>query len=151
MPIESMRHKEEQMVAIGARLIEPSKGTKTATSSKIENASTNASLSDICNNVSEAIENAIKYAGMFLGVTEDAKFKLNTDFNNNLITAADRAQTVKEWQAGLISWEEVRASLKQVGIATLDDKKAQAIIDTEQQKILDQSIKLAGANQNGPN
>jgi hypothetical protein len=139
MPIEAMKHKEEQMIALGAKLVEQSSVQRTATEANIENASETSVLSSSATNVSKAFQFALEKAALFVGTTEEIKFVLNTDFNLSNMTPEERGQLVKEWQAGAIAFEELRTGLRKSGVATLDDKEAETKIKAE----LENAVNLA--------
>lgn len=129
MPAEAMRHKEEQMKALGAKLIEPGSSQKTATEAGFDEASETSILSTAAKNVSTAFTNALKWSGLFIGADGEISYELNTDFERALATAQDRAQLVAEWQANAISWTELRDGLKSAGAAFQEDEEAKAEID----------------------
>lgn len=132
MPYEAMQHKEKQMVALGARLVEQRQTTRTATEATHDATTESSILSSVAKNVSSALTWGLQVAASFLGVTDDAiKFELNTDFDIATMTPEERRQLMEEWQGGGITFEEYRANLRKSGIATLDDKEARATIDEE--------------------
>lgn len=133
MPKELMAQKEDQMKALGAKLIEPKKVQSTATEAAIAETSEASVLSSIAKNVSQAYQKALWFASKFLGEFERDKFvfELNTDFNVAMMDAQERAQLIAEWQGELIAWEEAREGLRKAGVAYLDDKKARQMIDAE--------------------
>jgi hypothetical protein len=122
---EAMEHKERQMVALGAKLVEQKQVQRTATEAGIDNASETSVLSDVAKNVSAAIRFSLEVSARFSG-DADAKilYELNTDFSIAHMSAQERAQLIAEWQGGAIAFSEMRAALRKSGVATLDDKKA---------------------------
>lgn len=135
MPKEAMEAKERQMVALGARLVEQKTVQRTATEAGLEATSENSTLASSAKNVSAAIEFTLKKCSEFIGGVsidmDTIRFELNTDFDIAQMTSQERQQTVSEWQAGALSFEEMRAVLRKAGIATLDDKKAKNEIEIE--------------------
>ncbi len=138
MPFEAMEHKERQMVALGAKLVEQKQVQRTLGEAQIENASETSVLSSSANNVSKAFKYALEKCGLFVGTEQEIKFDLNTDFSISNMTPDERAQLIKEWQGGAITFEEMRANLRKSGIASLDDKTAADDIKNE----LDKSMNL---------
>lgn len=127
MPSKGMEKKEEQMKALGAKLIEPDSAFKgTATEAIMEESSESSVLSSATKNVSDAYEKAFLFAGMFIAeTTEDSiVFELNSDFAVNHLTAQERAQVVAEWMAGLTEFEEARAQLRKGGVSLEEDDAA---------------------------
>ena len=131
MPFAAMKHKEEQMKSIGAKLIEPGAVQQTATETQIDEFSETSVLSSAAKNVSVAYEAILAVAGQFIGEVdpESIEFQLNTEFSSTQMTPQDRQQLVAEWQGGLITWEEARAKLKKGGIATEEADEARAKVD----------------------
>lgn len=131
---EAMQHKQMQMVALGARLLETSEQIKTATQAGAEIAEQSSILSTIANNLSDAYSKAFTWCGQFMGVVGDCVITLNTNFATNKMTAQDRQQLIAEWQAGAISFGEMRAKLVEDEIATVEDSdEAKAMIESELQ------------------
>ncbi len=132
MPYEAMQHKERQMVALGAKLVEQTTVQRTATEADLEATSENSTLSSSAKNVSAAYKWGLEWCAEFVGVPATGiKFELNTDFDIANMTPQERQQTISEWQAGAISFSEMREGLRKAGVAKLDDKKAKAEIDAE--------------------
>ncbi len=121
---EAMKHKEEQMKALGAKLIEPKATKGTATEALIEESSESSVLSSATKNVSAAYQKALYHASRFVGEVDPEKieFELNSDFAAAMASPAERAQIIAEYQSGLISFEEAREQLRKAGIAYQDDK-----------------------------
>ena len=69
MPIEAMKHKEDQMMAIGAKLVETeiTSAERTATEVTVENASETSILESTAVNVSRALEWALTKCVLLLG------------------------------------------------------------------------------------
>ena len=121
---EAMQLKERQMVALGAKLVEQATVQRTATEANIETASENSVLANSANNVSAAYEFALTKCAEFVGAPGEVVFQLNTDYNLATMDATERAEVVKSWQAGAITFEEMRTVQKRAGIAYEDDAKA---------------------------
>ena len=132
MPKEAMEHKEKQMVALGARLVEQKSVVRTATESGYDQATESSILTSVAQNVSAAFTYALKWCAFFVGAPDDKIFMhLNTDFDIATMSADDRRQLMAEWQGGGITWEEYRVNLRKAGIATENDEKARVTIDKE--------------------
>lgn len=134
---EAMQLKERQMVALGAKLVEQASVQRTATEASMENASENSTLASSAKNVSEAYKFALTKCAEFVGSSGKITFELNTDFDLSAMNAADRSEVVKSWQAGAITFEEMRSVQKKAGIAYEDDAKA------KEQIAQDSAISLA--------
>lgn len=125
MTMEAMKHKEAQMVALGARIIKDNSVQKTLGESQMDEAGESSILATASKNVSMAYTMALRCCGYLMGNTADRdayNYSLNTDFPAARLTPNERAQLVLEWQAQAIAESEMRAALRRGGIATLDDK-----------------------------
>src|SRR5690606_26399165 len=123
---------------------------RTLGEAKMESAVIASTLTSCARNVSQAFESALMTAAQFNGTAVNAdalKFQLSTDFAIARMAPQDRQQLLSEWQGGLISFTEARSQLRQSGIATLDDKVAQAEIEKEMESRVD----LDAANNLDPN
>lgn len=129
---EAMEHKERQMVALGAKLVEQKQVQRTAKEAGIDNASETSVLSDVAKNVSTAIKFALTVAARFSGDADaEIIYELNTDYSIAHMTPQERQQLMAEWQGGAVSFSEMRAALRKSGVATLDDAKALTEIDED--------------------
>ena len=134
MPYEAMQHKEQQFLALGAKLVTPSQGSKTATEAGIDNVTETSILGNITVNTSMAFENTIKNCLKFEEAGESkVTFKLNTDFEISKMSIAERNQVLNEWLKGEISLTEARELLRKGKVAIGDDEKA--ITDIEQETL----------------
>lgn len=152
LPHEAMLHKEKQMVAIGAKLIEDRRVQKTATEANIHNAAETSILSTTAKNVSAAITSALKKALKYVSNAEETIiFDLNTDFSILRLTAQERQELILEWQSGAISFTEMRTVLRSSGIAIDEDTLAKPEIDKEMKEraALGLAMPLVGIQQTG--
>lgn len=130
---EAMKHKEAQMIAIGARLLDTT-GNKTATEANADIAEQSSTLATLCNNLSDAYSRCLGFLGRFVGAASEPVVVFNTNFSTNKMTAQDRAQLIAEWQAGAISWSEMRDKLVEDEIATMENSdEARTLIEGELQ------------------
>ncbi len=120
MPFEAMGHKEKQMMALGAKLIEGGAGTNTLGQAQLEESSETSTLATAAKNVAMCYTEALKMAAKLFGVSGEINYSLNTDFPASRLTPNERAQLVLEWQSGAITETEMRAGLRKAGVATLD-------------------------------
>lgn len=133
-PFESMKHKEDQMKSLGAKLIDPGSVQRTATEVEIEETSEASTLSSAAKNVSEAYEKSVYFCSLFIGpdlIMENINISLNSEFQTIGLSATERAEVISAGQANILTREEVRDVYKRKGIATLDNEEAFRIIDAE--------------------
>jgi hypothetical protein len=143
MPMEAMKHKESQMVALGARLVENRQVRRTLGEVQQSNASETSILATCANNTSTAYTRMLRYAASFVGADESAcEFTLPTDFAMTQMSAEERMQLIAELQSGARSFTETRDLLRRSGLVSQDDATALAEINTE----LDAKAKREAAN-----
>ncbi|HEX2242721.1 MAG TPA: DUF4055 domain-containing protein [Gammaproteobacteria bacterium] len=146
MAFQAMEHKERQMVALGAKLVEQRETQRTATEAVLEDSSEDSTLVAIAKNVSKALQWALEWCAVFQNVPETGiVYELNTDFQLAKMSAADRAAVIKSWLDGAISWTEMRTALRKNGIASLEDAKAKAEIEADQAKAIETAAKEIAA------
>ena len=136
---EAMQHKEAQMKALGAKLVETSKQAKTATEAAQDSADETSTLTTIANNISDAYSKAVRACGRYVGIATDGLFvTLNTQFNFAKMSPEQQAQMVANWQGGAITFAEMRAAMVESEIATIEDSaEAAQTIASEQGAFLD--------------
>jgi hypothetical protein len=124
----------QELIQLGAKLMEQSTGAQTATGELIDETSETSVLSNVATNVAAAFVFALKKAALFMGIVVadgDIAVTLNTSFQFTRMSAGDRAELVAEWQKGAVSWTEMRTGLRATGVATLPDDDAKAEIAEE--------------------
>lgn len=148
MPFEAMAHKERQMVALGAKLVEQANVQRTATEANIESANENSILSTISKNVTDAYEFALEQCALFTGDTSDIQFELNRDFDFKFMSLDDVMKIIGAWQQNAISFTEMRDNLHRMDITSQDDREAKDEIEQEQQAQVDLDNQRIQNNQN---
>lgn len=77
----AMEHKETQMVRLGAQIIADSRGQETAEAARIRSGAETSVLNTIVRNVSEGIEDVLRWCCEYMGANPlDATYKLNDQF-----------------------------------------------------------------------
>ena len=135
---DAMEHKEAQMVALGAKLIENTGTQQTATEATQDFVMDNSVLGTCARNVSMAYRRCLGWAhqfvtGTFLDNADVLDYTLNTDFAARTLTAADRQQIVQAWKDRAITFEEMRWGLKRAGSAYLEDDEAREQLAAERE------------------
>jgi hypothetical protein len=132
MPMEGMKAKEEQMVALGAKLVQVQRSNRSATEQIIETTSESSTLANIAQNVSHAMMWALDIAARFVSTNpKPSKYTLNKDFDLTSMTADDQNAIIKQWQSGALTFPEMRSALRKAGIAIEEDVKAKAEIQAD--------------------
>lgn len=132
---EAMDQKENQMVALGAQLIQPQNVSRTLGEAKMDKNTQTSVLAKCAQNVSKAYTQAFAWSGMFINGEEydqnEVYLQLSTTFAITKLSPQEQLQLIANWQAGAITWNEMRAQLRMSGVATEDDEDAKAQIDEE--------------------
>lgn len=121
MPFEAMQHKERQMVALGAKLVEQKFVQRTATESGIDEAVQTSILESVAMNVSSAFTQMLKHCARFLGQNEDeCEYSISTDFAAARMQPQELAALIAAWQSRAIAFDELRENLRRGGIAYME-------------------------------
>jgi hypothetical protein len=140
---EAMDHKERQMVAFGAKLVEQRSVQRTATEAGLEASAENSTLVSVVRNAASAIIKSLEHCCRFLGIEPiGIKFELNTDFAISKLSPEEQKVVIFNYQNGAISWDEMRMALRKGNVSLTDDKIAKAAIDAEQAKKQSDAIEL---------
>jgi hypothetical protein len=109
---EGLDQKEDQMVALGARLIQPGTVAKTATESQGEQATQHSVLSLACSNVSDAYEKALSWVARFMNIAGDIEFQISREFVEQKLDPQMLSALVSAWHSGNLPetdlWEQYR-------------------------------------------
>lgn len=143
---EGMDQKEGQMLALGAKLVEASQVQRTATEADYDNVSETSILASVAKNVGSAFQYLLKFAARFVGQDPATiAYELNTEFDLVNLSPEERKALIAEYQSGVITWTEVRDSLRRAGIASLPDKEAKAETEAEEADRMANATKEAEA------
>ena len=127
----AMKRKEEQALAIGARLIAPYGGRETAEAAKIRFASQNSALYLITTNISEGIEDCLEWADSFMSESgsDDIVFVLNDQFYDDTADPNLIAQQIMLLDKGIIAPDDLRDYARRTGV--IDDSRTNEDLDQE--------------------
>ncbi len=115
---EGMEEKENKMSALGARMIEPPRrGVEAAETARIHQAGTTATLADVADAVGRGLEQALREAAMWEGMTEEAakdavSLEMNKDFVDSKLTSQELTALVDAYLKGGITMETLTYNLK---------------------------------------
>jgi hypothetical protein len=123
---EAMKQKEDQMISIGARMIESGGQAETAEAARIKHAGDNSVLTNIVQNASEAIEAALGWVGMFMGVTAEPTFVINDDFYDKSIDPQTLMAKIQLLDRGVIAKTDLRLTLRKAGEIEREDDEIDA-------------------------
>jgi hypothetical protein len=138
---EAMEHKEAQMVAVGARMIEATKVNKTATGENNDREATTSVLSLCVSNVSEAYQRAIGFCAMFMDMPAEKDnyadaFKIQQDFVQLQANPQLMAELTKAWQSGLLAKNDVRDFFRRLGLIATERSNDDIDRDVEEEEPL---------------
>lgn len=142
LAFEAMGHKEQQMIALGAKLLENSGVQQTATEATIDTVMDTSVLASCARNTSAAYRKCLNWAWQFMTgeIVDDPEvidYELNADIASRALTAQDRQQIVQAWIQNAITWEEMRWNLKRTGLAYEDDDIAREAIKAEREESIE--------------
>ncbi|WP_428945290.1 DUF4055 domain-containing protein [Pantoea sp. FN060301] len=118
LALKLMQEKENQMLMIGARIVQQSGQNETAEAARIRYSSDNSVLGTIAGNVSEALKRAILDAQLYMSGQADMAntvFWLNQEFFDASLTSQDVLALIQSWQQGIIAKSDVRTKFRQTG------------------------------------
>lgn len=114
---KALERKEQQMIALGARLLTPGEAVKTAEQSRSETAAAHSVLSLACDNVSDAYTKALTWAGQFAGAGEsEIEVTIDTDFTGLMADPQLILAVIEAWQKGAIPAADKNTALRVIGI-----------------------------------
>ena len=147
VPFEAMQHKERQMVAMGAKLIEQKNVQRTAREADYEVTTERSVLTSVVENVSEAVTQVLMWVADFQGASRDEiKFELNRDFEVKNFLPEDFAQMLVAQEHGVLSRTELRSYARDGGVQLEEDEEAMREIDMDMDKKLEREADLAKAS-----
>nr|WP_241771024.1 DUF4055 domain-containing protein [Pseudomonas lactis] len=132
---ELMKDKEQQMLMIGARIVQQGSGAETAEAVRIRYSSDNSVLGTIAGNVSEAVRLSLFDAQRFMvgDVDEEGTvFWLNQEFFDEVMDAQAILAQMQLWQQGIIAKKDLRTNLRQSGV--LDSDRTDEDIDADREE-----------------
>jgi hypothetical protein len=122
-----MKRKEDQMLAIGARLIEQGGGNETAEAVRARTGADSANLSSLAHNVSAAMKQALMWASDFMGPPgQEVVFTLNQEFYADTLDAQMAAALIQLYDRGRIGAIDLHRKLQASGNIA-DDRKLEDI------------------------
>jgi hypothetical protein len=109
---EAMDAKKEDMVSLGARLIERGSAVKTATQADNDSAAEHSVLSLVVSNVSEAYSQCLVWMAEFVNAPGETLYKLNQDFSQITLDATILSALFNAVQGGKLPagdfWQYLR-------------------------------------------
>ncbi len=112
---KAMDRKEQQMAALGARMLSPEKAqAEAAESHNIKRGGENSVLAALAGSVERTLTQALRFMAEWIGANpEDAKIELNKDYLPSPMDAPTLREWLAGWQSGAYSFETMWAGLQQ--------------------------------------
>lgn len=127
--ITAIERKEQQAVAIGAKLITGVAANQTAETARINASSETSVLNTIVGNVSEALEGACKDCALFMGADESkVQIELNDSFYDESLTYQDIQAMVLLKDANLYTAEMALERLRAHGLIESDKTNQELLL-----------------------
>jgi len=128
---EAMKRKEEQMVSIGARIIQDNGGQETAEAARIRHSGETSMLHSVVQNVEAAYDRVMRFVARFMGANEDEiSFTLNRDFFDSRLSPQEIMAIIQLGDARLAAVTDQREMLR-TGRIGLDPERTNDEIDTD--------------------
>lgn len=131
---EAMDQKEQQMAALGARLLQPGSAVKTATEAQGDQEAEHSVLSLAVSNVSEAYSLALDWMARFMGAPDgEIEYAINQEFTKLVLDPAMLTALIAAWQSGQIPEADLWQQLRKYGVIAedKDDETIRAEIETQ--------------------
>lgn len=136
MAFEAMGHKENQMVALGAKMVDPNNSFNSATEASINNQSEVSFLQSIKDNVQDGYTQVLEWMAEFAGA-ELKEFNNPTDFAIIMADPQMLAQVVASWMSGLTSKEDARDYQRKIGVLERTNEEIDELVENDPNGILD--------------
>lgn len=154
--MDALMHKEEQMAALGARLIHQQKAgqPETAEAVRIRSRENASVLMKVIDNSEEAMQRVFRYAAILMDLDPDQTNVLfNRDFVEARLTWDDAVKLVQVWQTGGMDEESYFDRAKRGGMlpAELTFEEWKKRIEAEKEKKAEAAKKAGLPDPNDPN
>lgn len=133
MAERAMEAKEQQMIKIGARIIQDSTGSETAEAARIRFGGQNSKLSLIVGNVESGLLTVLAWVGEFMGVTDDSIIEINRQFYDKNIDPQILAQGMMMLDRRLWAKTDMRGIMRHGGL--IGEDRTDEDIDAEAEGI----------------
>ena len=120
----ALQDKLEEMVSIGASLVQRGSGSETAEGRRIDVSSEHSVLDSVVGNVSEGMEAAIEDCALFMGADPDAvEFSLNRQFFEEVVTPQEVMSWISLRDTGAWATTDLRDNLRKGGLLERTDEE----------------------------
>lgn len=131
MLMKLKENKEQEMIGIGARIVQRAGANETAESARINASAEASALDQVVNNLSDGLEGALRDAAMFSGVDgQGIVYRLNTRFWEEELDSQEMMALIQLGDVGVISRRAQRESIRK-GRVHIPEDMDDADIDRE--------------------
>ena len=127
-----MERKEQQMINLGARIVENRGAPETATGRRIDAAGENSVLSDLVENVELAYREAIEACMMFVTATpQEFTLDLNRDFFPDDVDPQLLMASIQLRDRGVIGIDDLQDLSRKAGVTTRSNEEINESVELE--------------------
>ena len=124
--------KQQEMINLGAKVIEDRGGNKTATQSRIDAQGENSVLSDLVNNVEDAYRLAIATCERFMSPSEsDFNYTMNRDFFDSDVEPQLIMAAIQLRDRGVISLDDIRDLSRKAKLTDRTNLEIEELVEDE--------------------
>lgn len=134
MPTKGMDIKEQQMVKIGARIIQDNSGVETAEAARIRFSGQNSKLGTVVGNVQTALMQALEWLGEFMGAAGESLVDINKEFYDTKADPQLIMAGIQLLDRGVIAKSDIRSSLRSQNM--IDNERTDEDIESEAEVFL---------------
>ena len=128
LAMEGMKHKEQIMISLGAKLINSDLSFNTATEALISTSAENSRLQTIIENVQQCMNAVLMEMAAFNG-TEAQEFTIDTDLSKLTADPQLLQQMILAWTQGLISAQDARDYMRSVNAIERTEEEIEGDLD----------------------
>jgi hypothetical protein len=129
MPEKGMERKEQQMVMIGARLIQDSTGNETAEGARIRFGGQNSKVSSVIVNVENGFKSCFNWALQFMGGTAESEIEINKELYDATLDPQLVMAGIQLMDRGVIAKQDLQDNLRAGGF--IKSERTNEDIDAE--------------------
>lgn len=117
----ALQDTDQRMASLGAEMLKPRvSSAESAEAKSLDQVAQNSTTANVAITVSEAITKALNFSSIIMGGSDDAVYRLNTDYNPTGMSAQDLTALIAAWQGSAISYDTFYENLQRGEIANPD-------------------------------
>lgn len=119
-PLGGMKHKEAQLIQLGARLITDTGSNETVDAARMRYAGQNSKIGSITTNVEEALEKCFGWSGRYMGTDEPTEIDINKELYDRTIDPQMLMALIQLTDRGTIAETDLRGNLRRGNLIDAD-------------------------------